>query len=198
MKSGAATAGKPSRRLGLRLVVGALLLAILTLAVVLVPSIWQAWQEGRHRPGVPPRVDGLVLDESPAAQDTVEQLHDALKTGVPLRSSIGAAYTDTAARPGLVIFIWGTGAFAAPEASLDAAFASRCRMRLAASRNAVSPRLKAPPPACAAGPSAPGSASGCFPAGIWRSPPNSSTTCDGRFTTTVDASASQLAWARMH
>jgi hypothetical protein len=122
MKSGAATAGKPSRRLGLRLVVGALLLAILTLAVVLVPRIWQAWQEGRHRPGVPPRVDGLVLDESPAAQDTVEQLHDALKTGVPLRSSVGAAYTD-AARPGLVIFIWGTGAFAAPEASLDAAFA---------------------------------------------------------------------------
>lgn len=123
VKAGTSTSDRPARRLVLRLVVRGFVLASVTLAVVLGPSLCQAWQEGRHRLNVPPSLDGLVLDESPAVPDTIDQLRDALETGIPLRSSVGAGYTDSARPPRSVIFVWGTGSFASPEASLDAAFA---------------------------------------------------------------------------
>jgi hypothetical protein len=111
------------RRLRPRSLIGGFLLVAAMFAAAYGLSAWQARQEDRQPFAVPPSVDGLLLDRGPAVQQEVDQLRDALAAGLPLTSAVGAAYNGDGESRGSVIFVWGEGSFAAPEASLDAALA---------------------------------------------------------------------------
>jgi hypothetical protein len=67
-------------------------------------------------------VDGLVLDDHPGAEETVNHLRRVLEADIRLSSTAGAVYADEAGRSRSIIFVGGVGSLASPRPALDKAF----------------------------------------------------------------------------
>jgi hypothetical protein len=96
--------------------------AALILAAVLAPIAWESWSQKDVQIATPPRVAGLVLDDSQGAHDTIDYLRIAVQTGVALQKTTGAVYADEAGQSRSVLFIGGTGSISSPEDSLTKTF----------------------------------------------------------------------------
>jgi hypothetical protein len=104
------------------LVLAGVAVAVIALAAALGRITWQLWDQKDVRIVTPPRVAGLVLDDSQGAHDTIDYLRTAVETGVSLKKSTGAVYADEAGRSRSVLFIGGTGVLVSPEESLGKTF----------------------------------------------------------------------------
>jgi hypothetical protein len=109
-----------ARRRRARLLAGIAFL-VLVGAFLAAPTAWGVWHDRDHQIIIPGRVAELALDENPAAHETIDQLRTAVGTSVALESTTGAVYIDEAAASRSVLFVGGTGALTAVEASLDKA-----------------------------------------------------------------------------
>jgi len=109
--------------LGLRLAVGAMVLAAAIVTVLLAPAVWHTWRDSERRIAVPAHVDDLLRDDSPGAQDTADQLRDALTSHIRLTARAGAVYADRSGRPRSVILVAGRGSLTSPRRALEQAFA---------------------------------------------------------------------------
>lgn len=111
-----------SLRVARNLTLAVLLAVLLVLAVLFGPTGWQILRERGAALATPPQVAGLSVDDSTNAQETVDYLRTALAAQAPLRSTVGAVYTDEEGEPRSVIFVGGTGTLWAPDKNLDATF----------------------------------------------------------------------------
>jgi hypothetical protein len=94
----------------------------LVLGAVVGPIAWDAWKDKSVPIAIPPRVAGLVLDDSQGAHETIDYLRTAVQTGVALDKSTGAVYADEAGQSRSVLFVGGSGSIASPEDALTKTF----------------------------------------------------------------------------
>jgi len=98
---------------------------VVVLGVVAVMVGLVAWWAGggqRTRVSVPPRIDGLVREDTPGARDTTGRLLADLARGLPLASTSSAVYAETRGESRSVIFIGGVGVLVSPSTALNRAF----------------------------------------------------------------------------
>ncbi|GAA1795890.1 hypothetical protein HC028_18670 [Planosporangium flavigriseum] len=96
--------------------------AVLVLTAVAGPIAWDAWRHDNVEITTPPRIAGLVLDDSQGAHETIDYLRLAVETGVSLNKSTGAVYADEAGHSRSVLFVGGTGPVGSPDAALTKTF----------------------------------------------------------------------------
>ena len=99
--------------------------ALVVLGVVVVMVGLLAWWAGggqRARVSAPPRIDGLVREDTPGARDTTARLLTDLARGLPLVSTSSAVYADTRGESRSVIFVGGAGVLVSPTTTLNRAF----------------------------------------------------------------------------
>ena len=107
---------------GRRAVVAAVLaLALLGLGVVGVGA-WRVASQRHATLETPPRVAGLVLDESERARSTADYLRDAFAAHIDLDESIGVVYADPNDHRRSVLLFGGTTLLWTPERDLDRLF----------------------------------------------------------------------------
>ncbi len=95
--------------------------ALVVLGVVVVMVGLLAWWAGggqRARVSAPPRIDGLVREDTPGARDTTARLLTDLARGLPLVSTSSAVYADTRGESRSVIFVGGAGVLVSPTTTL--------------------------------------------------------------------------------
>ncbi|GII22800.1 hypothetical protein [Planosporangium mesophilum] len=109
-----------SRRRRLAVIGGAA--AALVLAAAFAPVAWDRLNHKDVRIDTPPRLAGLVLDDSQGAHETIDYLRTAVQTGVSLEKTTGAVYADEAGQSRSVLFIGGTGRISSPDEALTKTF----------------------------------------------------------------------------
>jgi hypothetical protein len=122
--SGEEETREPRRRLRMvrNLTLAVLAVVLLVLAVVFGPTAWRIARERTTSLTTPAQVAGLTVDDSANARETADYLRTAVAAEIPLRTTVGAVYTDQGGEPRSVIFVGGTGLLLAPEKNLDATF----------------------------------------------------------------------------